>query len=71
MTRLGRDTPPPGEKVLMTPHPITRGWRGLFLVGLVPLVLVFVIRYRVPQNDTFAGPVSGHGDRGRSAPLLV
>jgi putative MFS transporter len=26
------------------------GWRGLFLVGLVPLVLVFMIRYWVPES---------------------
>jgi len=26
------------------------GWRGLFLIGLVPLVLVFMIRYWVPES---------------------
>src|SRR5262249_25141055 len=26
------------------------GWRGLFLVGLAPLVLVFMIRYWVPES---------------------
>jgi putative MFS transporter len=26
------------------------GWRGLFVVGLVPLVLVFMIRYWVPES---------------------
>ena len=26
------------------------GWRGLFLVGLVPIVLVFMIRYWVPES---------------------
>src|SRR5258707_14783195 len=26
------------------------GWRGLFLVGLLPLVLVFMIRYWVPES---------------------
>jgi len=26
------------------------GWRGLFLVGLSPLVLVFMIRYWVPES---------------------
>src|ERR1700738_1494968 len=26
------------------------GWRGLFLVGLVPLVLVFMIRWWVPES---------------------
>src|SRR5262249_27454277 len=26
------------------------GWRGLFLVGLLPLVLVFMIRYLVPES---------------------
>src|SRR5262249_4481023 len=29
--------------------PVT-GWRGLFLVGLVPLVVVFMIRYWVPES---------------------
>src|SRR6202047_27475 len=28
----------------------TVGWRGLFLVGLVPLVLVFMIRWWVPES---------------------
>src|ERR1700692_1045958 len=29
---------------------IVVGWRGLFLVGLSPLVLVFMIRYWVPES---------------------
>ena len=29
------------------------GWRGLFLVGLSPLVLVFMIRYWVPESPRF------------------
>jgi putative MFS transporter len=28
----------------------TIGWRGLFLVGLAPALLVLMIRYRVPQS---------------------
>jgi hypothetical protein len=31
------------------------GWRGLFLVGLVPLVLVFMIRYWVPESADAQG----------------
>jgi MFS transporter, putative metabolite:H+ symporter len=26
------------------------GWRGLFLIGLVPIVLVLLVRYRVPES---------------------
>jgi MFS transporter, putative metabolite:H+ symporter len=42
------------------------GWRGLFLVGLLPTVLVLMIRYWVPESPRCA---HAHGTTGGSAQI--
>src|ERR1700758_5470258 len=42
------------------------GWRGLFLVGLVPLVLVFMIRYWVPESPRWLIRMGRHEEARRS-----
>src|SRR5262245_16336081 len=43
------------------------GWRGLFLVGLVPLVLVFMIRYWVPESPRWLVPKGRQDEAARSS----
>ncbi len=42
------------------------GWRGLFLVGLVPLVLVFMIRYWVPELPRWLMRMGRHEEARKS-----
>src|SRR5436305_6193957 len=42
------------------------GWRGLFLVGLAPLVLVFMIRYRVPESPGWLMRMGRHQEARQS-----
>jgi len=42
------------------------GWRGLFLVGLSPLVLVFMIRYWVPESPRWLIRMGRHEEARRS-----
>src|SRR5499427_7112454 len=42
------------------------GWRGLFLVGLSPLVLVFMIRYWVPESPRWLMLRGRHEEARRS-----
>ena len=42
------------------------GWRGLFLVGLVPLVLVFMIRFWVPESPRWLIRMGRHEEARRS-----
>src|SRR2546430_1411156 len=42
------------------------GWRYLFLVGLSPLVLVFMIRYWVPESPRWLIRVGRHEEARRS-----
>src|SRR5246500_1685896 len=42
------------------------GWRGLFLIGLVPLVLVFMIRYWVPESPRWLLRLGRHEEARRS-----
>src|SRR5271165_3238561 len=42
------------------------GWRGLFLVGLAPLVLVFMIRYWVPESPRWLMLMGRHEEARRS-----
>src|SRR4029077_12502273 len=42
------------------------GWRGLFLVGLVPLVLVFMIRYWVPESPRWLIRMGRHEEARQS-----
>jgi len=42
------------------------GWRGLFLVGLSPLVLVFMIRYWVPESPRWLMRVGRHEEARKS-----
>src|SRR5213595_1609003 len=42
------------------------GWRGLFLVGLSPLVLVFMIRYWVPESPRWLMLMGRHEEARRS-----
>ncbi|HZT87436.1 MAG TPA: MFS transporter [Stellaceae bacterium] len=42
------------------------GWRGLFLVGLSPLVLVFMIRYWVPESPHWLLRMGRHEEARRS-----
>ena len=55
----------------MTPHPITSGWRGPFLVGPGTVGAGVHDPLLGSRIATFAGPVSGHGDRGRSIPFQL
>ena len=36
------------------------GWRGLFLVGLAPAILVLMIRYWVPESPRFLMRMGRH-----------
>jgi putative MFS transporter len=42
------------------------GWRGLFLVGLVPALLVLMIRYWVPESPRFLLRVGRHEEARKS-----
>jgi putative MFS transporter len=42
------------------------GWRGLFLVGLSPLVLVFMIRFWVPESPRWLMRVGRHEEARKS-----
>ena len=42
------------------------GWRGLFLVGLVPALLVLMIRYWVPESPRFLMRVGRHEEARKS-----
>jgi len=42
------------------------GWRGLFLVGLVPALLVLMIRYWVPESPRFLMRMGQHEEARRS-----
>jgi len=42
------------------------GWRGLFLVGLVPIVLVLMVRYWVPESPRWLIRMGRHADARRS-----
>src|ERR1700729_140211 len=42
------------------------GWRGLFVVGLVPLVLVFMIRYWVPESPRWLMRMGRHEEARQS-----
>jgi MFS family permease len=42
------------------------GWRGLFLVGLVPAVLVLMIRYWVPESPRWLMRVGRHEEARKS-----
>jgi MFS transporter, putative metabolite:H+ symporter len=42
------------------------GWRGLFLVGLVPALLVLMIRYWVPESPRFLMRMGRHEEARRS-----
>ena len=42
------------------------GWRGLFLVGLVPIVLVLMVRYWVPESPRWLMRVGRHEDARKS-----
>src|SRR5207237_5501876 len=42
------------------------GWRYLFLVGLAPLVLVFMIRYWVPESPRWLIRMGRHEEARRS-----
>jgi putative MFS transporter len=42
------------------------GWRGLFLIGLSPLVLVFMIRYWVPESPRWLMRVGRHEEARKS-----
>ena len=42
------------------------GWRGLFLVGLVPLVLVFMIRWWVPESPRWLIRMGRHEEARQS-----
>ena len=44
----------------------TIGWRGLFLVGLAPAVLVLMIRYWVPESPRFLMRIGRHEEARRS-----
>ena len=38
------------------------GWRGLFLIGLVPVVLVLMIRYWVPESPRWLARMGRHNE---------
>jgi putative MFS transporter len=42
------------------------GWRGLFLVGLVPALLVLMIRYWVPESPRFLMRIGRHEEARKS-----
>src|SRR3984893_15769951 len=42
------------------------GWRGLFLIGLVPIVLVLMVRYWVPESPRWLIRMGRHEDARRS-----
>src|SRR5215813_14979926 len=42
------------------------GWRGLFLVGLVPIVLVLMVRYWVPESPRWLIRMGRHDEARRS-----
>jgi putative MFS transporter len=42
------------------------GWRGLFLIGLVPVVLVLMIRYWVPESPRWLIRMGRHEDARKS-----
>jgi putative MFS transporter len=42
------------------------GWRGLFLVGLVPIVLVLMVRYWVPESPRCVMQKGQHEEARRS-----
>jgi MFS transporter, putative metabolite:H+ symporter len=42
------------------------GWRGLFLIGLVPIVLVLMIRYWVPESPRWLIRMGRHEDARKS-----
>jgi MFS transporter, putative metabolite:H+ symporter len=47
----------------------TIGWRGLFLVGLAPAVVVSMIRYWVPESPRFLMRMGRHEEARRSSRL--
>src|SRR5260370_27239220 len=47
------------------------GWRGLFLGGLVPAVLVLTIRYWVPESPRFLVRVGRHEEARQSLPWAL
>jgi MFS transporter, putative metabolite:H+ symporter len=42
------------------------GWRGLFLIGLVPIVLVLMVRYWVPESPRWLIRMGRHEDARKS-----
>jgi MFS transporter, putative metabolite:H+ symporter len=42
------------------------GWRGLFLIGLVPIVLVLMVRYWVPESPRWLIRMGRHADARKS-----
>src|SRR5438445_319124 len=42
------------------------GWRGLFLIGLVPIVLVLMVRYWVPESPRWLIRMGRHDEARRS-----
>src|SRR5260370_11277353 len=42
------------------------GWRGLFLLGLVPIVLVLMVRYWVPESPRWLMQMGRHEEARQS-----
>jgi len=42
------------------------GWRGLFLIGLVPIVLVLMVRYWVPESPRWLSRMGRHDEARQS-----
>jgi len=47
------------------------GWRGLFLIGLVPVVLVLMIRYWVPESPRWLARMGRHNEARNSLPWAL
>jgi len=47
------------------------GWRGMFLVGVIPAIVAWVIRNRLHEPEVFVRKVKPKGDKSRAFKLLV
>ena len=47
------------------------GWRGMFLVGVIPAIVAWVIRNRLHEPEVFVRKAKPQGDKSRAFKLLV